>query len=336
MNERMRNQPAYALRVNDVGKHYRRTKDEAEGHSFSLNDVTFDLPMGYIMGLIGPNGAGKSTLIRLILNMITRDRGTIEILGMDNIAHEESVKAQLGVVFDTSYFVNLWTVDTCGKAMAPLYPTWQEDAFRQYLERFGLAPKKKVKDLSRGMQMKLMLAVALSHDARLLVLDEPTAGLDVLARDELMDLLADYIADGQHSVLFSSHITSDLERVADFITYINGGSLCYTGPRDEFEDAFVLIHGAPGDLTTAQRRLAVGVREFATGFDALVAAENAQAFLTAEGGRHAVAGPDASRYSQERPEFDDIMRLTSERVSDGNSKGIREQLPEDERQEVRL
>ncbi|RBP99520.1 ABC transporter ATP-binding protein [Bifidobacterium xylocopae] len=303
----------YALRVNDVGKHYPSDKGGSQGRTFSLDGVTFDLPMGYIMGLIGPNGAGKSTLIRLLLNMVKRDQGSIKILGMDNLLQEEAVKTQLGVVFDTSYFINLWTVDRCGKAMAPLYPNWSQTVFLDYLQRFGLDPAKKVKELSRGMQMKLMLAVALSHDARLLVLDEPTSGLDVLARDELMNLLADYIADGRHSVLFSTHITTDLERSADFITYINDGSLYYTGPRDEFEDAFVLLHGAPGDVSQAQRSLALGLREFSTGFDALVAVEHVGAFLAAgqDGPTTALADPD--RYSQERPGFDDILRLTARR-----------------------
>ncbi|BDR53115.1 ABC transporter ATP-binding protein [Bombiscardovia nodaiensis] len=306
----------YALRVNGVSKSYPQ-KSGTAASSFSLDDITFDLPLGYIMGLIGPNGAGKSTLIRLILNMTKRDRGSIEVLGMDNIAREEAVKSQLGVVFDSSYFINLWTVAKCGKAMAPLYPSWKQEAFQGYIERFGLEPKKKVKELSRGMQMKLMLAVALSHDARLLILDEPTSGLDVLARDELMDLLADYIADGQHAVLFSTHITSDLEQVADFITYINEGSLYYTGPRDEFEDAFQLVHGAPGDLNPSQKALAVGIYEFATGFDALVASEHLQAFVSAGGAQAPggqVSGSVQERYSVERPAFDDIIRLTSKQT----------------------
>lgn len=305
----------HALRVSEVSKRYRQRKGTVT--PFSLNEITFDLPLGYIMGLIGPNGAGKSTLIRLMLNMAKRDGGSIEILGMDNLAQEEDVKSQLGVVFDTSYFIDLWTVRQCGKAMSSMYPTWSQATFDAYLERFGLGPKKKVKELSRGMQMKLMLAVALSHDAKLLILDEPTSGLDVLARDEVMGIMFDYIADGLHSVLFSTHITSDLEQAADFITYINGGELYYTGPRDDFEDAFVMLHGAPGDLDSSQLRLAVGVHEFATGFDALVTTEHVTAFLNSgeEDGTESKSAAD--RYMQERPSFDDIIRLTTAKSPEG-------------------
>ncbi|BDR54746.1 ABC transporter ATP-binding protein [Bombiscardovia apis] len=335
MKQSIQGDLTYALRVNDVGKRYEAKHSDGAGQPFSLGDVTFDLPMGYIMGLIGPNGAGKSTMIRLMLNMTKRDQGSIEMLGMDNIAQEERVKSQLGVVFDTSYFVDLWTVERCGKAMAPLYPAWNQTTFQAYLDRFGLGAKKKVKELSRGMQMKLMLAVALSHDARLLILDEPTAGLDILARDELMDLLADYIADGQHSVLFSTHITSDLERVADFITYINGGSLYYTGPRDEFEDAFALIHGAPGDLNSSQRQLAVGIHEFSTGFDALVAAEHVQAFISGGEPGQTVTDSAKGRYQQERPGFDDIIRLTGKLLKSGYETGISGKSLEDEQETVK-
>ena len=224
---------AMALQVTDVTKHY--------DSGFTLDDVTFDLPKGYIMGLIGPNGAGKSTLIKLILNMIHRDAGSIHVLGLDNIANEEPVKEQLGVVFDFSYMHEQWQVKNIERIVAPLYPSWDGGCYHKYLDTFGLGDaqngKKHIKDLSRGMQMKLMLAIALSHDAKLLILDEPTSGLDVLARDELMDILHAYIEDGEHSVLFSTHITADLERAADFITYITDGRLYYTGPKDEFEES---------------------------------------------------------------------------------------------------
>ena len=204
---------AMALQVTDVTKHY--------DSGFTLDDVTFDLPKGYIMGLIGPNGAGS-----------------IHVLGLDNIADEEPVKEQLGVVFDSSYLYEQWQVKNVERIVAPLYSSWDSGCYRKYLGTFGLGGaqngKKHIKDLSRGMQMKLMLAIALSHDAKLLILDEPTSGLDVLARDELMDILHAYIEDGEHSVLFSTHITADLERAADFITYITDGRLYYTGPKDEF------------------------------------------------------------------------------------------------------
>lgn len=279
-----------ALSITGATKHY--------DSGFTLDDVTFDLPTGYIMGLIGPNGAGKSTLIKLILNMIRRDAGEIQVLGADNIAREEEVKAQLGVVFDSSFFLETWTVNKVEQVMAPMYPAWNKATFDGYLTRFGLARGKKVKELSRGMQMKLMLAVALSHDARLLILDEPTGGLDVLARDELMDTLRAYIEDGEHSVLFSTHITADLERAADFITYITGGRLYYSGPKDEFEEAFRVVKGGPGELP-AVRAVAEGVRSYGTGFDALVRAENL----------HKLSGE--TELVIEPASIDDIIRLTN-------------------------
>ena len=156
-----------ALSVTGLTKHY--------DSGFTLDDVTFDLPSGYIMGLVGPNGAGKSTLIKLILNMTTRDAGRIEVLGLDAMADEERVKEQLGVVLDSSYFIEYMTVDAVERTSRPMYPLWDHNLFDAYLRRFGLGRNKKIKDLSRGMQMKLMLAVALSHDAKLLILDEPTS-----------------------------------------------------------------------------------------------------------------------------------------------------------------
>lgn len=280
-----------ALSVTGLTKHY--------DSGFTLDDVTFDLPSGYIMGLVGPNGAGKSTLIKLILNMTTRDAGRIEVLGLDAIADEERTKEQLGVVLDSSYFIEYMTVDAVERTSSPMYPLWDHNLFDAYLRRFELGRNKKIKDLSRGMQMKLMLAVALSHDARLLILDEPTSGLDVLSRDELMDILSDYVADGGHSVIFSTHITADLERCADFLAYITNGMLYYSGPKDEFEDAFRLVKGGPDELTDGLRRAMVGIRTYATGFDALVRTQD----IPHIGGTDGLLTQHAS--------IEDVIRLTN-------------------------
>ena len=278
-----------ALAVTGVTKHY--------DSGFVLDDVTFDLPKGYIMGLIGPNGAGKSTLIKLILNMIRRDHGSIQVLGLDNIIDEEAVKERLGVV---------------ERIVAPLYPAWNGERYRRYLDDFGLGGaqngKKKIKDLSRGMQMKLMLAIALSHDAKLLILDEPTSGLDVLARDELMDMLHAYIEDGEHSVLFSTHITVDLERAADFITYITGGRLYYTGPKDEFEESFRIVKGGPGELAQLPAGVVLGSHTYQTGFDALVRSDSLGTVSAA-----------VADIVVEPASIDDIIRLTNARDSVASS-----------------
>ncbi|WP_404802593.1 ABC transporter ATP-binding protein [Bifidobacterium favimelis] len=323
----------YALRVSDVSKRYRSVRGKGKGGGpgwffgrktageggpgFHLDQVTLDLPMGYIMGLIGPNGAGKSTLIRLILNMTARDSGDIQVLGLDNLGPEEAIKSQLGVVFDSIYLNEQWYVEAAERVMAPFYPKWDRARYADYLKRFGLQPRQKIKKLSRGMQMKLMLAIALSHDARLLILDEPTSGLDVLSRDELMDTLIDYVSDGRHSVLLSTHITSDLEEVADFITYINAGSVYYTGPKDEFEDAFLLVKGGPGDVSPGQGSLIQGMRSYPTGFDALIRSEDRCTFLEEATGS---AGPAAGgRYLFQRADFDTVMRLTGRRAGSGQA-----------------
>lgn len=299
----------YALRVSDLGKSYVK----ADGTGFRLHQVTMDLPMGYIMGLIGPNGAGKSTLIRLLLNMIRRDSGEISILGRDPLSQEEDVKADLGVVFDSIYFLETWKVKAVEPVMAPMYPSWNSDRYQDYLHRFGLQENRRIRKLSRGMQMKLMLAVALSHDARLLILDEPTSGLDVLSRDELMDILLDYIGDGRHSVLFSTHITADLERVADFVTYINRGSIFYAGSKDELLEAFQVVRGGPDDLARAQIPHLIGLQRSANGFEALVPTEHLKDFLALAS--PAVVESSEDRYLVERADFDNIIRLTAGSLS---------------------
>jgi ABC-2 type transport system ATP-binding protein len=153
--------------------------------SFQLHNISFTLPKGYIMGLIGPNGSGKTTTIKLILNMLKRTGGTVKVMGLDNIAEEQKVKSELGVVFDTNYFSDDWKVSQVEKSISVFYPNWDSQKFADMLRKFHIAPTKKVKELSKGMQMKLMLACAFSYDAKLLILDEPTSGLDPVSRDEL-------------------------------------------------------------------------------------------------------------------------------------------------------
>lgn len=242
---------------------------------FQLHNITFTLPKGYIMGLIGPNGSGKTTTIKLILNMLKRNGGEIKIMGLDNITDEQKVKAELGVVFDTNYFSDDWEVTQVEKS---IYPNWHSERFAEMLRKFHIAPTKKVNELSKGMQMKLMLACAFSYDAKLLILDEPTSGLDPVSRDELLQILSEYIEDGEHSVLFSTHITGDLERAADYITYISYGELFFSGSKDEFVDMFRIIKGGTDELSNNLKAKAVGVRTFPTGFEALVKTEDVGAF----------------------------------------------------------
>ena len=234
------------------------------------DDVTFDLPSGYIMGLVGPNGAGKSTLIKLILNMTTRDAGRIEVLGLDAMADEERVKEQLGVVLDSSYFIEYMTVDAVERTSRPMYPLWDHNLFDAYLRRFGLGRNKKIKDLSRGMQMKLMLAVALSHDAKLLILDEPTAGLDVEARNEILDLLRDYAAEDENrTILITSHIASDLEHLCDDIYLIHGGKQLLHEETDVILEQYGLIKADEAQYAALDKEYLLGSRKEPYGYACL-------------------------------------------------------------------
>lgn len=246
--------------------------------NFSLENISFSLPQGYIMGLIGPNGAGKTTTIKLVLNMLNRQSGEIKVFGLDNIINEEHIKEQVGVVFDQPYYVDEWSLLSVEKAVSLFYSKWDSNKFRRYLKEFDLNPAKKVKDLSRGMKMKLMIAVALSHGARLLILDEPTSGLDPVARDELTDMLLSFIASEDRGVLFSTHITSDLEKIADYITFINKGKILFSGTKDQLLESYSLIKGGNKDITSEQKKKIIGLREHGTGFEGLIQKKNLKEF----------------------------------------------------------
>jgi len=242
----------------------------AEHADFHLSSVSLTLPTGYIMGFVGQNGAGKTTTIRCILNMARRESGEIKIFGADNIADELEIKQELGTVFDEIFFVSSWRVQEVEKALHGFYKDWNTALYHDFLKEFDLPPDKKVDELSRGMKMKLMLAVAMSHGAKLLILDEPTSGLDPVAREELLDILQDYIADGEKSVFFSTHITSDLERIADYITVIERGTIFYTGTKDGLLEHFSIVTGSTDDLTDSVRDKIIGLEKTRTGFTGMV------------------------------------------------------------------
>ena len=267
----------------------------------ALDDVNLKIGRGKVVGLLGPNGSGKTTTIKLILNMLKRNGGEIKIMGLDNVADEQKAKAELGVVFDTNYFSDDWQVTQVEKSISVFYPNWKSERFAEMLRKFHIAPTKKVKELSKGMQMKLMLACAFSYDAKLLILDEPTSGLDPVSRDELLQILSEYIEDGEHSVLFSTHITGDLERAADYITYISYGELFFSGSKDEFVDMFRIVKGGTEELSADLKEKAVGVRTFSTGFEALVKTEDTGAF---------------SSLSIEPATIDEIVVFTSKKGDD--------------------
>lgn len=241
---------------------------------FKLEDVSFSLPHGYIMGFIGPNGAGKTTTMKAILGMILPDKGAISLFGKDCLPDSISGKEEIGVVMDLPFYVEDWKAEEVEAAVSPFYTRWNRKAFTDYLKRFGISRKKKVKELSRGMKVKLMLAVALSHGAKLLILDEPTSGLDPVAREELMELLGEFIADESRSILFSTHITSDLEKIADFITIIQSGKIVFTGEKDVLMESYFLVKGGRAALSQTQRKKVIGYRENEFGFSGMLRAQD--------------------------------------------------------------
>ncbi len=234
---------------------------------FTLDCVSFSLPAGYIMGFIGPNGAGKTTTIKAVLGAIQPDSGSVRLFGQPNT---DSQADDIGVVLDTPLYVEEWTLNQVGRYLTPFYRRWQEASYLGHLHQFGLDPAKKVSQLSRGMKVKLQIAVALSHQARLLILDEPTSGLDPVARDEIGDLLRQFVADEDHGVFFSTHITADLEKTADYLTFILDGRIAYSGPTDDLREMYVRVAGGRSDLDPDQRHLVIGYREHGTGFDGMV------------------------------------------------------------------
>ena len=219
--------------------------------SFSLRNASLSIGSGEIVGLVGANGAGKTTIIRAALGLLKLDSGYAALFG-EPLASDtpdadvRRLRSRVGVVFDTCPYPSEITVSQVGTCIAPAFPTWDNACFKSLIEQFGLEPKKKVKSLSRGMGMKLQLACALSHDADLLILDEATAGLDPLARDELLDELRDYASAGDRGVLLSSHITSDLERIADRVVGIDAGSLIFDMPREQITDVAGIAHCTSG------------------------------------------------------------------------------------------
>lgn len=209
---------------------------------FQLGSFDLTLPSGCIMGLVGENGAGKSTSIKLIMNAIGRDAGEISVLGVDNrSAGFRNVKEDIGVVLDEAYFPEVMSARNVGKVMALTYKNWDAAAFEGYLKKFSLAPDKIFKDYSRGMRMKLAIAAALSHGAKLLILDEATSGLDPMARDELLDIFNDFTRDENCSILLSSHIVSDLEKICDYIAFLHKGRLVLCEEKDRLLEEYALI-----------------------------------------------------------------------------------------------
>jgi ABC-2 type transport system ATP-binding protein len=220
-----------AIEVKNLTKRY---------DSFKL-DASFVVPTGTVCGFIGRNGAGKTTTLKCLIGMTIPETGEISILGKP--ISDEAVKADLGVLFDQPYFQEDWTVDDIQKVLMPYYEKWNSSLWEDYLSRFELPKKTKFKNLSRGMKMKLGIAAALSHDTKMLIFDEPTGGLDAVVREDILDILREYMIDETHTIFFSTHITRDLERIADRIILMSGGKVIINENKDDLLESYALVHG---------------------------------------------------------------------------------------------
>lgn len=253
-----------ALEVRHLNKQY---------PGFRLKDVSFQLEKGYIMGFIGANGAGKTTTIKSILNLVRVDSGEVRVLGKNMADHEIDLKQEIGCAFGGVDFYTRSRIRTLTDAIKKFYKNWDERKYREYLSRFKLDENKKIVELSTGMRVKYNLTIALSHGAKLLVLDEPTSGLDPVARDDLLDLFQELVIGGEISILFSTHITSDLEKCADYITFIDNGQIVHSSEKDEFIDSYRLLNGSESQLKEVKDRL-ISYKVNSFGFTGLIRAED--------------------------------------------------------------
>jgi len=250
-----------ALEIKNLSKTYK---------GFKLDNISLTLPKGCIMGLIGENGAGKTTTIKLILDTIKRDSGTIEVLGEDNLNNFKERKEDIGVVLDQAYFPESFTVKQVNLVMKNTYKRWNEDVFFTYVQKLSLPKDKAFKDFSRGMKMKLAICVALSHEAKLLILDEATSGLDPIARDEILNILYDFTRDDDHSILISSHILSDLEKLCDYIAFIHKGRLLFCEEKDILLEKYGILKCSETDFEAIDPKAVYGLRKNKYCIEALV------------------------------------------------------------------
>ena len=279
------------LKVENLNKSYK---------NFSLTDVTFSLPEGCITGFIGINGAGKTTTLRTILGLTQKTSGNIQIFGLDMEKNAKQIKNRIGVVLDDGCFYDELSLAEMKSIIASVYTTWSEQDFKHYMDMFALEPKQKISTLSKGMKMKYALALALSHNAELLIMDEPTSGLDPLIRSQLLKVLTDYMENGGKGVFFSTHITSDLDKIADMLIMINNGHIVFQEEKDFLLDNYRIVKGDATLLTSDMRKLFLNVTETTFGFTGITKhAAEIQTVLS-----------DAI---VERPTIEDIMLANIER-----------------------
>ena len=251
-----------ALAVNGLTKQYK---------DFTLDGVSFAVPCGTIVGLVGENGAGKSTTMNAILGLIQKDAGTIEIFGKQDAQIDNAVRNRIGVVFDGNNFPDVLTARQLSNIFKKLYDEWDEGEYFALLQKISLPLDKKIKEFSKGMKMKLSIAVALSHHSQLLILDEATSGLDPVVRDDILDMFLDFVQDEGHSILVSSHITSDLEKVADYIVFIHQGKVVFVKPKDELRYQYGVLRCGKAQFEEIDRADMVAWRRQDYEWEALVA-----------------------------------------------------------------
>lgn len=255
-----------AIEISQLNKSYK---------DFALQDVSFALPSGCILGLVGENGAGKSTTIKLILNMIKKNSGTIQIFGED---YTLCSMDDVGVVFDENCFPECLNIKELSRVLKNIYKHWDDEEFFDYIHRFDLPEKKKIKDFSRGMKMKLSIAAALSHNPKLLILDEPTSGLDPVVRDEILDVFYDFTRDENHSILISSHIVSDLEKLCDYIAFMHKGKLLLFEEKDELLNNYCIVQCSSDDFGRMNKADILGARKTNFGVSAVIKRSAALSF----------------------------------------------------------
>ena len=269
--------------------------------NFELKNVSFQLEKGYIMGFVGPNGSGKTTTIKLIMNLLKKDSGAIEVFGEDNIKFEREIKNRIGFVYDDSYFYEELTLQAMKNIVAPFYTSWDETLYKKYIKDFSLDEKMKIKKLSKGMKMKFALSIALSHHADLIIMDEPTSGLDPIFRREILDILYSIIQDEDKSIFFSTHITTDLEKIADFITFIDDGEIVFSREKDLLLESYGVVKGGNEELNPELEKNLLGFKKTTVGFEGLTKNRN---------GIRKLAGESVLI---ERPTIEDIMFYTVRR-----------------------
>ena len=255
-----------ALVIKDLTKRYK---------DFTLDKVSFTVPKGTIMGFVGENGAGKTTTIKAILDLIGTDGGEVSILGYPSKQIPMDRKASIGVVFDGSNLHDNLNIRNVDLVMKNIYKNWDSKVFADYTKRFELPERKNIKQFSRGMKMKLSIAIALSHHSKLLILDEATSGLDPMVRDEILDIFLEFIQEEDHTILLSSHIISDIEKVADYVTFIHKGRIVFSESKDELIYQYGIVRCRKEEASDIDRSYIVGVRENSFGTEVMIRKKDA-------------------------------------------------------------